>query len=143
MKRTPLRRVSEKGATRAALHKLWRECLLARDGERCAAQGWFNMRCGGPWQGHHVWGQGANPSLAMRYNLQNGVILCAAHHKFGVHAASPIEVRAWLVHTVGEQRLANLEALAHVSRRSRKRADPVATKLFLIQELKRLQGGKP
>lgn len=99
----PILAKGRRGKVNDRLHALWRECLILWDGEKCQAEGMWGIRCGGPLQGHHIYGKGPYP--AMRYDLENGVVLCRNHHLFGIESQPAPEVLPWLVRVVGQERL--------------------------------------
>lgn len=114
------------------LHALWRLILIARDGEKCRAVGQGGMRCGGSLQAHHIFGKGPFPRL--RFDLENGIILCGAHHAFWVESGPPSDVAKWLEETVGITQLKRLSLRAHTASASGKPMDLYAVRLYLEQE---------
>jgi len=53
----------------------WRKLVLLRDNFRCKIS---NSDCGGKLEAHHILSWREYPEL--RYSLNNGIILCQAHH---------------------------------------------------------------
>lgn len=57
-------------------NKAWRDAILARDGSKCQ---WPNCQYHDSWvQIHHIKKYSTAPHL--RYDLRNGITLCATHH---------------------------------------------------------------
>ena len=72
------------GSSETTLMTLWRSCVLAEWGERCAFKGLIDTagegygECRGKVECHHVKRRGIAP---LRYSPSNGVPLCQEHHK--------------------------------------------------------------
>lgn len=62
---------------------LWSKAVKDRDGWKCQLCGKDCGKIGGHAHAHHIM---RKQSTAMRYNLENGICLCAGCHKFGVHS---------------------------------------------------------
>ena len=93
LRRTRLRRASDKTIARADADREWRTAILERHGGWCFLRGvdpgTFD-HCGGPVDAHHIAAKGRWPEL--RHVLSNGVALCRMHHEW-VHN-HPREARA-------------------------------------------------
>lgn len=134
MRRTRLRRVGSRGLTHTNLHKLWRDVLIAQRGKRCEAAGQGGTACTAVIQAHHIYPKGTYPAL--RYETDNGLLTCSAHHGFWLHTAPANEVGPWLERTCGADRLLRLQVRAAASKGARpRRPDLAAVRLMLEQEL--------
>ena len=114
--------------------ELVRQLAFARDGMKCLAAGKGGLRCGGGLQGAHIYGRGANPSLAMKLDPDNVVTLCRNHHLFWAHKAPP-DYSAWITEVIGVIRLERLLLKARLAKRLRSRFDHQAHRLWLKAEL--------
>jgi len=74
---------------RKKLDRLWFEAIYKRDKGICQY-----CKRGDTLAAHHIFGKKAYPSG--RWNLDNGVLLCYAHHIFYAHA-KPEEFRRWVI----------------------------------------------
>lgn len=71
-------------ATRRKLNLMWSEIIRRSNGGRCWMAGDDHfLSCIGPRQAAHCFGKKAMP--AVRYELWNGVPLCARHHTYYTH----------------------------------------------------------
>lgn len=70
--RSALKRQDERIGNR---HKQWSRSVKNRDGWKCRIS---NENCEGRMEAHHILGWSEHPEL--RYELNNGITLCHAHH---------------------------------------------------------------
>ena len=89
----------KKKITRNMLDALYSKIVRTRAGNRCEYDG-----CGstGSCQCHHIFGR---VNYSVRWYLDNGICLCATHHKFGKWSAhqSPLWFGNWLMKTRGKK----------------------------------------
>lgn len=140
MRRSPLKRKSERQLTHDRLHDLWRDVLIAQRGKRCEAAGQGGMRCGSIIQAHHIYSKRTWPAL--RYDIENGLLCCKGHHMWWVHQAPASETGPWLEQVCGAPRLLRLRLRAAASKGGKQRMDIEAVRLWLEQELERLTGAR-
>ena len=92
------------------LHILWAKQVKDRDGWRCQLCGKNCGKLGGHAHAHHIM---RKQSTFMRYNIENGITLCAGCHKFGVHSPDgevAFECLQRLIHKIGSERWDRLRA---------------------------------
>ena len=112
------------------LDKLWSELVRLKAGnecEYCHKKGSVNA--------HHIF---SRSNRAVRWDTDNGVCLCVAHHVFGNLSAhkSPVEFVEWLKDIRGETWYAVLRARANVIS---KNIDFEAVKEYLTEGIKELK----
>ena len=73
--RTKLSRISKQGERRTSIYFDWRKRVWERDNWKCRIN---NSDCKGRIESHHILGWSSYPEL--RYNINNGITLCHAHH---------------------------------------------------------------
>jgi len=73
--RGKLKRISKQGERRTSAYSYWRKCVWERDSFKCKIK---NKDCSGHIEAHHILGWRSYPEL--RYNINNGITLCHAHH---------------------------------------------------------------
>lgn len=77
------RRKTERQSLKDELDKLWAKCVLARDNHTCQYCKTFGNNP------HHIF---TRSRLNTRFDLENGITLCALHHTlsstFSAHTAS-------------------------------------------------------
>ena len=73
--RTQLSRTSKQGERRTTAYFYWRKSVWQRDNFKCRIN---NSDCKGRIESHHILGWSSYPEL--RYNINNGITLCHAHH---------------------------------------------------------------
>lgn len=97
MKQTPLKRSTKpirKRAKRKSLDKilddLWSEAVKLEAGNKCEMCGEAKTL-----NSHHVY---SRSRMSTRWDLQNGICLCAYHHTLGNESAhkSPMEFTEWI-----------------------------------------------
>jgi hypothetical protein len=125
----PRKRKSERQCLKAECDKLWSKVILARDKHKC-------QYCGREGNNpHHIY---TRSRLNTRFDLDNGICLCALHHTlsstFSAHTASK-NWWPWLDQKKGKQWVDNLE---HRSQMDGHGIDLKLIKLFLLQEFKKL-----
>lgn len=89
------------------LHDEWSKAVKDRDGWVCQKDG-----CGRTTNlnSHHAYGKGAHPSV--RYDVDNGVTLCAGHHLFWAHKEG-LEFSEWFRKRLGKKRYEALRRRAN------------------------------
>lgn len=122
---------SKKKRLQKKCHELWRAIVFARANNKCEYPGCVNTHQLNP---HHYRTKGAFPHL--RYDIENGIALCAWHHTLGGYSAhkdpnfkdilisSGVRTKEW------SQRI-DLKA------QSKSKLDLVLIEIFLEQELKK------
>lgn len=77
------------------LEKMWHIAVFMREGNRCIV-------CGKPaTDAHHIIRR--SQSLALKYDLKNGVPLCRACH-FGLHKRDDIRIYKAILEYIGDER---------------------------------------
>ena len=97
--------------------------------------------CRGPLQGAHIKPAGSNPGL--RFELDNGVILCSWHHIWGPEAwhRDPDAAIRWCRKNLGQPLLDHLNTLAAIRKGARCKTDREAMRLYLLSEIERRTAG--
>jgi hypothetical protein len=96
-----------RGITKRKLDKLWSEKV--REKGRCEVDGCNSKTL----HAHHVFGR---RNYGVRWDLDNGVCLCAGHHKFYSHFSAhetPTIFTEWLIKTKGKEFLDRLTEKAN------------------------------
>ena len=83
MRRTPLRRVSEKRRDLQHIYERAVQTVMLRDRGCKVKEGWPEVRCSGRIDPHHIAPTGRYPEL--RCDTSNMISSCRAHHN-AVHA---------------------------------------------------------
>ena len=108
MKRTPLRKVAPRKTLikklEARCEELWKQACRKRDNDRCRYCGATESL-----QVHHIVSRRHHST---KYDTDNGITLCAGHHKFFAHAACNTPWFIWLENQIG------LDAIADLGKRS-------------------------
>lgn len=90
----------------STLDTLWSEIIKLRAGNKCEYCGKTTYL-----NSHHIF---SRSNMSVRWDLENGVCLCAGHHmlsNFSAHK-SPLEFAEWLRETRGEEWYTKLRKLA-------------------------------
>lgn len=69
------------------LDDLWAEIIKLQSNHQCVAGPLLNEECGGKLNSHHIEGR---KKLSVRWDLDNGMCLCAKHHTMGNISAHAI-----------------------------------------------------
>lgn len=95
--RPKLDKLEPKTRIRRRLAKLWSETVRRQGGDRCAVCGRSGLDT--KLDAHHIEARACRP---LRYDPQNGILLCPSHHKFGLDSfhRSPVWSMAWLRHNM-------------------------------------------
>ena len=105
---------------RKRLDRLWFEAIYKRDKGVCQY-----CKRGDTLAAHHIFGKKAYPSG--RWNLDNGVLLCYAHHIFYAHA-KPEEFRRWVIPWLAKR-------LGYYVKEKTAGLEPdIATRIILLEE---------
>jgi 5-methylcytosine-specific restriction endonuclease McrA len=128
LRRARLRRVGRRGAVLQSLDALLRDIVLYRDGHRCRKCG-LGKRPGrgGGLQAAHIIPKGAHPAL--RYHLDNVILLHAYPCHLGWWHKDPVAAVAWARSVLGNAHIDRLELLARIHGRSK--GDRAATRIYL------------
>lgn len=78
IRRTPLRRVSEKRRDMQAMYERAVQTVILRDRGCAVRERWPEVRCHGRIDPHHIAPQGRHPEL--RCDTTNMICACRAHH---------------------------------------------------------------
>ena len=102
-----VKKVKTKGITKAKVDTLFSKKVRGRDKKclYCGKTDYLNA--------HHIYSRN---NLSIRWNLDNGITLCAGHHTFSREFSAhqtPIEFTEWLVELKGCEFLAELKKKAH------------------------------
>ena len=133
----PQERQRASAATRKRLDALLRQAVLLRDGNTCRRCGAGKKSGrGGGIQAAHILPKGTWRS--MRYDMENGIALCASCHIYGKGAwhKDPDAAIRWATKHLGKNFIARLRERG---RMLKPRKDPILTELFLQQVIKRLE----
>lgn len=125
----PQTRRTERRRTIAVLDALWREVIYARDRKTCQMP-----LCGKTRhiQAHHIFSKKGR--FLTRWDEDNGICLCAAHHIWGAHD-HPLRFYEFIRKRLGDERF---NRILMRSEQSAKGQDLEAVRLYLKQQLKEL-----
>jgi 5-methylcytosine-specific restriction endonuclease McrA len=92
----------------------WSKAVRERDGYRCQLCGrWYGPGSGRAVQGLHAAHIFSRNNLAVRHDLDNGVTLCYAHHRWAHE--NPVAFAEWVKRRLGEARYEALRRRAGAS----------------------------
>ena len=127
-----------KKAAKKTCDSLWSDCIKARAGYKSEI---LNKKAGKQIGGdstlhaHHIAGK---PNYRLRYELDNGICLTSGEHKFGIHnQGRQKEYEEHIKKAKGGDIFERMEALKWQTTSG----GLELVKLYLEQELKKLQGG--
>lgn len=138
MIRAPLRRVRLKAGSKRGWHQtkadplleLWGQVVKTRDRHICQRCGKFGEGRG--FHAAHIFSRG---KPASRYELSNGVTLCAACHKWAHSETS--RFHAWAAERIGIEAYQRLLVRSNLSGQKN---DPVVVKAHLMARLREMEG---
>lgn len=132
MTRTPRPKKTERKRTIKILDELWRQLIYLRDDKTCQFPG-----CGKTYvQAHHIFSK--NGRFLTRWDVDNGICLCAGHHTFRDSAHEhPARFHEFMRKRLGAKRY---DRILVRSEQSAKGQDLEAVRLDLLQQIAELEG---
>lgn len=111
---------------------LWKEIIFIKAGYKSEISQQEGKKIGGTHilQAHHI---GRKPNNRLRYEIENGICLTMWEHKYGIHGDHEEEYRERIKKVKGKDIYDRMALL-----RNAKSADLRTVKLFLEQELRKL-----
>lgn len=122
-----------KTSKKRSLDHLWAEAVKLRALKRCEYCNTNEKQL----HAHHLF---SRVNFGTRWLLENGMCLCAGHHRFGKFSAhtSPLEFSEWTMEKIGKEKYEFLKLKSHEI----VKPDYIAIKAYLMAELDKLNAEK-